>query len=53
MFELFFTTKSDGLGMGLAICWSIVEGHGGRLWVAPRAPYGADVRFTVPFWVQQ
>jgi PAS domain S-box-containing protein len=53
MFEPFFTTKSDGLGMGLAICRSIVEAHGGRLWVSPRAPHGADVRFTVPLWAEQ
>ena len=48
--EPFFTTKADGLGMGLAICRSIVEAHGGRLWVSPRAPHGSDVRFTVPLW---
>jgi PAS domain S-box-containing protein len=48
--EPFFTTKADGLGMGLAICRSIIEAHGGRLWVSPRAPHGADVRFTIPLW---
>jgi PAS domain S-box-containing protein len=53
IFEPFFTTKSDGLGMGLAICRSIVEAHGGRLWMSPRAPHGADARFTVPFRVEQ
>jgi signal transduction histidine kinase len=39
--------------MGLAICRSIVEAHGGRLWISPRAAHGADVRFTVPLWVEQ
>jgi C4-dicarboxylate-specific signal transduction histidine kinase len=52
MFQPFFTTKPDGLGMGLAICRSIVEAHGGRLWVSPRTPHGADVRFTVPLWAE-
>ena len=53
MFQPFFTTKPDGTGMGLPICRSIVEAHGGRLWVSPRAPHGADVRFTVPLWPEQ
>jgi signal transduction histidine kinase len=53
MFQPFFTTKSDGLGMGLAICRSIIEAHGGRLWVLPREPHGADVRFTIPLWAEQ
>jgi signal transduction histidine kinase len=53
MFQTFFTTKPDGLGMGLAICRSIIEAHGGSLWVSPRKPHGADVRFTVPLGAQQ
>jgi PAS domain S-box-containing protein len=53
MFQPFFTTKPDGLGMGLSICRSIVEAHGGHLWVSPRAPHGSDFRFTVPLWVRQ
>jgi signal transduction histidine kinase len=53
MFQPFFTTKPDGLGMGLAICRSIIEAHGGRLWASPSAEHGADVRFTVPLWVEQ
>jgi signal transduction histidine kinase len=48
IFEPFFTTKADGLGMGLSICRSIIEAHGGQLWVAPRAPHGTALRFTVP-----
>ena len=51
--EPFFTTKADGLSMGLAICRSIVEAHGGRLWVSPREPHGANLRFTVPLWEEQ
>ena len=53
MFQPFFTTKPDGLGMGLAICRSIIEAHDGRLWVSPREPHGADVRFTVPLWTER
>jgi signal transduction histidine kinase/FixJ family two-component response regulator len=53
VFQPFFTTKSNGLGMGLSICRSIVETHGGRLWVSPRTSHGADVRFTVPVWSEQ
>jgi PAS domain S-box-containing protein len=53
MFQPFFTTKPDGLGMGLSICRSIIEAHHGRVWVSQRAPHGADIRFTVPLWVEQ
>jgi signal transduction histidine kinase len=48
IFEPFVTTKSDGLGMGLSICRSIIDAHGGRLWAAPRLPHGTAFRFTVP-----
>jgi PAS domain S-box-containing protein len=48
VFVAFYTTKPAGLGMGLAICRSIIEAHGGRLWVDANVPRGTIFRFTVP-----
>jgi signal transduction histidine kinase len=48
LFESFYTTKANGLGLGLSICRSIIEAHGGRLWASPNVPHGAVFQFTVP-----
>jgi PAS domain S-box-containing protein len=48
LFEAFYTTKPDGMGMGLAISHSIVEALGGRLWAEPNVPRGAVFQFTLP-----
>ena len=47
-FEPFYTTKATGLGMGLSICRSIIDSHGGRFWASARQGPGAEVQFTLP-----
>jgi len=48
LFEAFYTTKTHGMGMGLAISRTIIATHGGRLWATPDSPRGAIFRFTLP-----
>jgi signal transduction histidine kinase len=48
IFDPLFTTKREGLGMGLSISRSIVEAHGGGLWASPRRPHGTIFQFTLP-----
>jgi signal transduction histidine kinase len=48
VFEAFYTTKPGGLGMGLSICRSIVDAHGGRLWASANLPRGTSFQFALP-----
>jgi signal transduction histidine kinase len=48
IFDAFYTTKEDGLGMGLSISRSIIQAHGGRLWLTANSGPGATVQFVLP-----
>jgi signal transduction histidine kinase len=48
VFDAFYTTKPSGVGMGLSICRSIIDAHGGRLWADANEPRGAVFQFTFP-----
>ena len=48
LFDAFFTTRTDGMGMGLSICRAIIEAHRGRIWVACNSSAGAVFQFALP-----
>ena len=52
IFKPFYTTKTSGIGMGLSICRSIIDAHGGRLWAEANQPRGAILQFTLPAGVE-
>jgi signal transduction histidine kinase len=49
LFDAFFTTKADGMGIGRSICRTIVHAHGGRIWATSHDGAGASFHFSVPF----
>ena len=48
LFDAFYTTKPDGMGIGLAVSRTIIESHGGQLWASPNVPKGAVFQFRLP-----
>jgi C4-dicarboxylate-specific signal transduction histidine kinase len=48
LFQPFITTKENGMGVGLTICQSIIDGHGGRIWAEENGPAGTAFRFLLP-----
>jgi signal transduction histidine kinase len=50
IFNAFYTTKPEGIGMGLTISRSIIEAHGGRLWASGNIPRGTKFQFTLPHY---